>query len=112
MSVPSFHGIPDVFSNLGSEIAGVIVCVQIVASHASGRAKRVPFLQAAHHFCLALVVHECDPIEFGAKIVNAEDFPMTPMNVRHADIEHVEAAIVTRCFRDRSMLVGRNRRAI
>ena len=105
LSVPSFHGIANVRPNFWSEVAGVIVCVQIVALHTSGRAKGMPLLQASKHFAFAFVVHERDPVEFGIEIMNPENFAMTSMNMRHSDVVYVKTAVVTWPLRDWSVFV-------
>ena len=82
------------------------------ARHISGGAKCVPFLQTTKHLALALVFHERNPIEFRVKIVHPENFSMTTVDMWHADIVHVEAAILTRRRSDGSVLVGWHGRAV
>ena len=65
----------------------------------------MPLLQTPKNFALTFVTHERDPIEFGIEIMDAKNFAMTSMNMRHSDVVYIKTAVVTWSLRDRSMLV-------
>ena len=62
-------------------------------------------MQTPKNFAFAFVMHKRDPIELGIEIMNAKNFAMTPMNMRHSDVEYIKTAVVTWSLRNRSMLV-------